>query len=951
MKKLFFGSLAFAAMALTSCSEENEALLNNTLEVFTGEIVTSESRTSLGSDNSVLWSDDDAINLFKKTGYYQKYKVKQGGKATASFVYDDANVKGNTLDQHYAVYPYAETNSIEGTTISVDLSSLATQTYTANSFEEEKAVMVAKSETTNLSFKNALSVIRVNLNIGGPVIDATVSSIKITSAEKALTGMATVDMSQEMQPAVVAADGGQVITLTAPNVALGKEMTPFYIMFPAGNYAENELTVEVTAVINGESKVCEFPLLAVEIKRSMITTLEKTFDDDEEWTGSTEGEGEGDNISFVSNEEALQSVLEEGGIVKLANDIVTTESLSISEDVTIDLNGYDLDVDANGFVVAEGKKLTIIDSKAGSTMSARAASVATTITGTGDIITAKANSEITIGEGVNLITTGANCCCIFVPRYSENVTINSAGNLLATTAGSGTIYVNGYIENCTINITGGSVKHEQDLAVFIAGNTNLNISGGEIEGTTAVEIRAGQLNVTGGNFVATASEFTATPNGNGSTSTGAAIAVTQHGTNKVLNAMISGGTFTGVKALYEEDTCDDNVSGISMSVTGGTFNGDIFSENCKNFIQAGTFSNPSACNYLGEGANVTVELPENYEGPGFATADGQTVVLNLNNKTYNATDPLVGSTGTKSQAFQFLKGSNVTIKNGTLTSSQARMFVQNYTDLTLENVTLSPTIPAETTSSYYYVLSNNSGNVKLEGNTSIIAPTKNGISSFAFDVCKYANYEAPVVTVNTTGTIEGLVEVSGGTLNVTNGTFKNEKGHCVKVVNGTANFNGGNFTAQEVVVFNMAGTVNIAGGTFTSNDNAVISGNGSDDAKYKNGIIEITGGVFNAKIQSSGYVACGIYHPQAGTLKVSGGTFNIENGCGILMRGGSLDMTGNASFYFTGNTSGDVTGKVGDSRVVVPCGKMVVKDAWSGYYDAQNINITGVANIYTVNAN
>ena len=212
MKKLFLGSLAFAAMALTSCSEENEALLNNTFEVFTGEIVTSESRTSLGSDNSVLWSDDDAINLFKKTGYYQKYKVKQGGKATASFVYDDANVKGNTLDQHYAVYPYSVNNTISGQTITVDLSTLANQTYTEDSFEEGKAVMVAKSETTNLPFKNALSVIRVNLKIGGPVIDATVSSIKITSADKALTGMATVDMSQEKQPAVVAADGGKVIT-------------------------------------------------------------------------------------------------------------------------------------------------------------------------------------------------------------------------------------------------------------------------------------------------------------------------------------------------------------------------------------------------------------------------------------------------------------------------------------------------------------------------------------------------------------------------------------------------------------------------------------------------------------------------------------------------------------------------------------------------------------------
>ena len=472
MKKLFLGSLAFAAMALTSCSEENEALLNNTLEVFTGEIVTSESRTSLGSDNSVLWSGDDAINLFKQTGYYQKYKVKQGGSATASFVYDNVNVKGNTLDQHYAVYPYAETNSIQGTTISVDLSSLANQTYTANSFEEEKAVMVAKSATTNLSFKNALSVIRVNLNNGGPVIDATVSSIKITSADKALTGMATVDMSQDKQPAVVAADGGKVITLTAPNVKLSKEMTPFYIMFPAGNYAENELTVEVTAVINGESKVCEFPLPAVEIKRSMITTLEKTFDDDEEWTGSTEGEGEGDNISFVSNEEALQSVLEEGGIVKLADDIVTTESLSISEDVTIDLNGYDLDVNGNMFVVAEGKKLTIIDSKAGSTMSARGASLGTTITGTGDIIKASANSEITIGEGVNLITTGTNSCCVWIPNGAENVTLNTEGNLTATASGAAVISHNGYLKTGNINIIGGNITHDSDVAVYIQQRPN-----------------------------------------------------------------------------------------------------------------------------------------------------------------------------------------------------------------------------------------------------------------------------------------------------------------------------------------------------------------------------------------------------------------------------------------------------------------------------------------------
>ena len=926
-----------AALIFTACSQDENLQYSTGSHTILASMESngSESRTAFDRETGDLyWISGDDIAVLSTAGNFTHYTLTDGA-GTANATFTAATKLGENTT--YALHPFSAHKYVNSVlTYNLPATYVYDETEKGNEYGAAPMIAVTdEPDASNFYFEHLGGAFCFTIkNIPA---DATYFKFE---ADEQITGDFAVTTDGEGKH-IISLPTTHDATVTANSVTINfpaegvLSNKRFFVPLPVGTFNGFKISIGTS---EGEawSKTSD-ATNTIERKTLLampVITLDATVD--------------GSVATGVATQEELQSVLEEGGSAILIDDIELTETLSISEDVTIDLNGYNMDVNENGFVVAEGKKLTIIDSKAGSTMSVRAASVGTSITGTGDIITAKANSDITIGEGVNLITTGANCCCIFVPRYSENVTINSAGNLLATTAGAGTIYVNGYIENCTINITGGSVKHDQDVAIYIAGNANLNINGGEIVGTTAVEIRAGQLNVTDGNFEATADEFTATPNGNGSTSTGAAIAVTQHSTNKALNAMISGGTFTGVKALYEEDTCDDNVSGISMSVTGGTFNGEIFSENCKKFIQAGTFSNPSACNYLGEGANVTVELAENYEGAGFATASGQTVVLDLNNKTYTATDPLVGSTGTKSQAFQFLKGSNVTIKNGTLTSSQARMFVQNYTDLTLENVTLSPSIPAQTTSSYYYVLSNNSGNVKLEGNTSIIAPTKNGISSFAFDVCKYATYEAPVVTVNTTGTIEGLVEVSGGTLNVTNGTFKNENGNCVKVVNGTANFNGGNFTAQEVAVFNMAGTVNIAGGTFTSNDNAVISGNGSDDAKYKNGIIEITGGVFNAKIQSSGYVACGIYHPQAGTLKVSGGTFNIENGCGILMRGGSLDMNGNASFNFTGNTSGEVTGKVGDSRVVVPCGKKVVKDAYSAYYDAQNITITGVDDIYTV---
>ena len=49
------------------------------------------------------------------------------------------------------------------------------------------------------------------------------------------------------------------------------------------------------------------------------------------------------------------------------------------------------------------------------------------------------------------------------------------------------------------------------------------LTGGTVTGTTAVEIRAGSLNVTGGTLVATAEEYSVTPNGNGSTKKGAAV--------------------------------------------------------------------------------------------------------------------------------------------------------------------------------------------------------------------------------------------------------------------------------------------------------------------------------------------------------------------------------------------------------------------------------------------
>ena len=147
-----------------------------------------------------------------------------------------------------------------------------------------------------------------------------------------------------------------------------------------------------------------------------------------------------------------------------------------------------------------------------------------------------------------------------------------------------------------------------------------------------------------------------------------------------------------------------------------------------------------------------------------------------------------------------------------------------------------------------------------------------------------------------------------------------------------------NITAQEGAIGLLAGTtgnkIEINGRVYIGLDNAVISGNGSARDGDPNQII-INGGTFNGKIQTSGYVACGIYAPWKDVITINGGEFNIENGVGVLCRGGQVYING-GTFTTTG-PNGEL-GKVGDSRVAVPC-QTVYVDKASQYPDYENATI------------
>ena len=183
-------------------------------------------------------------------------------------------------------------------------------------------------------------------------------------------------------------------------------------------------------------------------------------------------------------------------------------------------------------------------------------------------------------------------------------------------------------------------------------------------------------------------------------------------------------------------------------------------------------------------AGTTVTLLDHATGAGVVI--DKDVTINFGGFTYTFNEG-VGSTGTESNGFQILQGNDVVLKNGTLNvnaddADEFYILVQNYANLTVEDMNLDGTnldkwsTSTDPNDGDSYVLSNNSGTVNITGETNITA-NNDGDKAFAFDVCKYGSYAAPVVNVNTTGTIAGKIEVSSEiptNLNISGGTFTNE---------------------------------------------------------------------------------------------------------------------------------------------------------------------------------
>lgn len=156
-----------------------------------------------------------------------------------------------------------------------------------------------------------------------------------------------------------------------------------------------------------------------------------------------------------------------------------------------------------------------------------------------------------------------------------------------------------------------------------------------------------------------------------------------------------------------------------------------------------------------DGTATTITLLRDASGDGIIIASGRNITIDLNNHTYTIDGNTVGSSGTKTNGFQLLKGANVTIKDGKITSTKAKILIQNYCNLTLHNVVLD----GRNLVGSAYTLSLNCGKIQITGSTSILAKT----GDVAFDLYYWPSGSYPEgvqVTVDTTGTISGPIELA-----------------------------------------------------------------------------------------------------------------------------------------------------------------------------------------------
>lgn len=295
------------------------------------------------------------------------------------------------------------------------------------------------------------------------------------------------------------------------------------------------------------------------------------------------------NMYYATLKDAFDSIgANQTGTIKLLKDATVNEKQKIADGqtLTIDLNGNDITfaTQKTSFEVSHG---TLNLTGSGTVKEDNPYFAPVTVFGSTDS-SAEGYSVVNVGKDVTLqgwsglmirqydrFDTTSNSTAAYGIQITVNGTLKDAYD---GESYGGSIYVNGNIKNTTgnvpeITLTSSGKIYSEDYAIFAAGYAKWNLAG-TIVGKGGIEAKSGEFNITGGSITATAESTAHTRDDSGTSTTGyALVAVNNKGYAGHPAVTVTGGTFTGVVAIVDDDQ-DTTNNTATLSITGGTFSVD-----------------------------------------------------------------------------------------------------------------------------------------------------------------------------------------------------------------------------------------------------------------------------------------------------------------------------------------------------------------------------------------
>ena len=300
------------------------------------------------------------------------------------------------------------------------------------------------------------------------------------------------------------------------------------------------------------------------------------------------------DIEYYSFQDAIANA-KDGDTIKLLANVSLSKGVALDKNITLDLgektikakNKYVFDIYSNVVIKNGTVRSYGFKSNSGTIWLNKNASL---------LVEKDATIEATSNDGVSSFV-------IALYKDCDGASLNVNGTL----KGENGVTVNGNIlANNTVNIDGATID-VTGHGLYLAGVATTNISNTNINaGSTAIEIRAGKLNIKDGTYTS-AGEFKTSPNENGTTVDGAALAVSQHTKKLPIDVTIDGGSFKGKYSLYEanvQENDEESLAKVNIKINDGNFDGKFFIENnAENSIKGGNYS-VDVSKYLISGYNV-----------------------------------------------------------------------------------------------------------------------------------------------------------------------------------------------------------------------------------------------------------------------------------------------------------------------------------------------------------